>query len=208
MFFLGPKLIATQQLISSLGMDWLVVISGFWYEYSLAGTEWRYGFDFKERKVTFYGDGNVKVNTSTWPQIGRAVAALLALPQSPADGEDKTMSVLESFKNKECYISSFLLSQRDMFASALRVTGTKEEDWSINYEDAEARYARGKGMLEKGEMVGFGLGMYARSFFNDGVGDYETVKGLSNELLGLPVEDLDVCTRGAVERAVKFAGTY
>jgi hypothetical protein len=41
-----------------------------------------------------------------------------------------------------------------------------------------------------------------------GAGDYETSKGLYNKLLGLPKEDFDEYTKGAVERAKKLAGTY
>ncbi|KAG9234236.1 putative oxidoreductase CipA [Amylocarpus encephaloides] len=206
--FLGPKLEVTRKLVEKLGMKWLVVSSGFWYEYSLAGTEWRYGFDFKEKTVTMYGDGDVRINTSTWPQIGRAVAALLSLKLLPEDKEDKSEGVLSKFANRNCYISSFLVSQKDMWASARRVTGTKEGDWTVTHEGVEERFKRGIDMFQKGEFKGFMMLMYARSFFADGAGNYETSKGLSNDLLGLPKEDFDECTKGAVERAEKMAGTY
>lgn len=185
LLFLGPRLEKSRELIEELGVsNLLVVTSGFWYEYSLAGTEWRYGFDFKERKVTLNGDGTQKVNTTTWPQIGRAVAALLAFKLLPDDENDPSEAVLSKFKNKNCYISSFLVSQKDMWKSAMRVTGTKESDWTIKYEDVEERYRRGVQMFQKGDGIGFGLMMYARSFFSDGAGDYETSKGLHNEVLG------------------------
>jgi hypothetical protein len=207
--FIGPRLEKTRKLIEELGVsNWLVVTSGFWYEYSLAGTEWRYGFDFKERKVTFYGDGTQKVNTSTWPQIGHAVAALLAFKILPDDGNGKSEAVLSKFKQKNCYISSFLVSQKDMWESAMCVTGTKESDWTVKYEDVQERYKSGVERFQKGDWSGFGQMMYARSFFPDGAGDYETSKGLYNKLLGLPKEDFDECTKGAVERAEKLAGTY
>lgn len=41
--------------------------------------------------------------------------------------------------------------------------------------------------------------MYARVFYPDGSGDYESSKGLDNEALGLPHEDLDEATKRAVE---------
>jgi hypothetical protein len=196
-------------LIEDLGVsNWLVVTSGFWYEYSLAGTQWRYGFDFKERKVTFYGDGTQKINTTTWPQIGRAVAALLSFKILPDDENDKSVPVLSRLKNKRCYISSVLVSQKDMWESAMRVTGTKESDWTVEYENVEERYKRGVEMLQKGDRTGFGIMLYARGFYSDGSADYETSKGLSNELLGLPKENFDECTKGAVERAKTMAGTY
>lgn len=207
--FVGERLAKHRKLIEDLGVsNWIAVTCGFWYEYSLAGTEWRYGFDFKEKRVTFYGDGNQKINTSTWPQIGRAVAKLLDFKVLKEEEGDESEGVLESFKNKTCYMSSFLVSQKDMWESVLRVTGTKESEWTVRYEDVEERYKNGMKMFQKGERRGLGVLMYARSFFPDGAGDFETNKGLSNELLGLPKEDFDACTKAAVERAEKMAGTY
>ncbi|PVH69701.1 putative isoflavone reductase family protein [Cadophora sp. DSE1049] len=203
---LGPKLAKNRKLIEHLGVSkWVTVTGGFWYEYSLAGTEWRYGFDFGKRSVTFFGDGEVKVNTSTWEQFARTVSALLSLPILPKDSGDK-QTTLSSYDNKHCYISSFRVSQKDMFDSVLRVTGTKKEDWMITYEDAEARWKRGMEMFKQGNMVGFGIAMYARDFFGDGAGDFERRWGLSNEILGLPKEDFDACTRKAVEMAEREVG--
>ncbi|RDW89295.1 hypothetical protein BP6252_01327 [Coleophoma cylindrospora] len=206
---LSTRFEAARQLIEELGVShWLVVPSGFWYEYSLAGSEWRYGFDFAERRVTFYGDGTQKINTSTWPQIGRAVAALLAFKILPDDEDDKSEAVLSKFQNQRCYMSSFRVSQKDMFESVLRVTGTKESDWNVSYEDVHERFQKGLERVQKGDMNGFAQLLYARTFFPDGAGDHETIKGLHNELLGLPQEDFDECTKGAVEMAKTLAGTY
>jgi hypothetical protein len=41
--------------------------------------------------------------------------------------------------------------------------------------------------------------MYARVFYPDGSGDYETSHGLDNQVLGLPHEDLDTATRKTIE---------
>jgi len=203
---LGPKLAKNRKLIEDLGVSkWVTVTGGFWYEYSLAGTEWRYGFDFGKRSVVFFGDGEVKVNTSTWEQFARTVAALLSLPVLPRNAGDKEVT-LSSYDNKHCYISSFRVSQKDMFESVLRVTGTEKEDWTITYEDVEERWKRGVEMFKKGEMVGFGMAMYSRDFFGDGAGDFESRWGLSNEALGLPKEDFDACTKKAVGMAEKEAG--
>ncbi|KAL2065853.1 hypothetical protein VTL71DRAFT_3523 [Oculimacula yallundae] len=205
---LGPKLRKTRKLIEDLGVSkWLAVTGGFWYEYSLAGTDWRYGFDFKEKKVTFFGDGTVKINTSTWEQYARAVTALLSLPISTENDGDVS-ATLSNFSNKHCFISSFLVSQKDVFASVLRVTGTTESDWTITHEDVMARWKRAMDLFQEGNMLGFGMAMYSRDFFDDGAGDFESRYGLSNKLLGLPKENFDACTVKAVERADKLAGTY
>jgi hypothetical protein len=41
--------------------------------------------------------------------------------------------------------------------------------------------------------------MYARVFYPDGSGDFETSHGLDNEALDLPSEDLDAATRKTIE---------
>jgi len=101
------------------------------------------------------------------------------------------------------YVNSFTLSQKDMFASALHVTGTSEAEWTITKEPARERYATGLEEIKEGKMVGFAKMLYTRVFFDDGCGDTEHGKGTANVVLGLEMEDenIDEYTRKAVERA-------
>jgi len=41
--------------------------------------------------------------------------------------------------------------------------------------------------------------MYARCFYPDGSGDFESSHGLDNEALGLASEDLDAATKRTIE---------
>ncbi|KAJ7600360.1 putative isoflavone reductase family protein [Mycena floridula] len=198
---LGPPKEADRKLIEKLGKSsWVGVTCSFWYEYSLGGGPALYGFDFKNRSVTFYDKGNQKINTTTWPQTALAVARLLSLKVNPDDANDKS-TTLSQFRNKPLYVSSFLLSQKDMFESVLRVTGTKESDWKIEYEATEARFASGLAVLKGGDRRGFAKALYARVFYPDGSGNYEDRHGLHNDILGLPKEDLDEFTKVAIKRA-------
>jgi hypothetical protein len=187
--------------IEKLGKSsWVGLVCSFWYEFSLAGQPERYGFDFKNRTVTFFDDGNTHINTSTWPQCGRAVANLLSLKVLPDDENDKS-PCLANFRNNLLYISSFNVSQKDMLDSVMRVTGTSEKDWKVDYEDVKERYKNGVEQFKKGNMMGFAKLLYSRVFFPDGSGDYEATKGLHNDILGLPKEDFDEYTKIAVEMA-------
>ena len=187
--------------IEKLGKSsWISLICSFWYEFSLAGQPERYGFDFKNRAVTFFDDGNTHINTSTWPQCGRAVANLLSLKVLPDDENDKS-PCLANFRNNFVYISSFNVSQKDMLDSVMRVTGTSEKDWKVDHEDVKERYKNGMEEFKKGNMLGFAKLLYSRVFFPDGSGNYEATKGLHNDVLGLPKEDFDECTKIAVEMA-------
>jgi hypothetical protein len=193
---LGPIAQAVIDEIESLGVStWFILVCSFWYEFSLAGGEVRYGFDFPNKSVTFFDDGNTKITTSTWEQCGRTMAALLSLPVLPNDENDKSVT-LSRFFNDAVYISSFLVSQKDMFESVKRVTRTTDDDWKISYESSQKRYQNGIKELEKGGISKFAKLLYSRVMFPNGDGD--CTSKLSNKLFGLPQEELDECTKIAV----------
>ncbi|KAG9964697.1 NAD(P)-binding protein, partial [Aureobasidium melanogenum] len=156
--------------IESKGMIHFSLVCGFWYEWSL-GIPWCYGIDILHRKAIFYDDGNTKMNTSTWENCGRAIAALLSLSEQE----------LEKYKNRSL------------------VLGTGDQDWDISFENTKDRYQKGIKDMQNGDRTGFGRAMYARVFYPDGSGDYESSKGLDNEDLKLPQEDLDEATKRTVE---------
>ena len=179
--------------IESLGASYIAMVCGFWYEWSLALGEPWFGFDIKDRKVTFFDDGNTRINVSTWQQCGRALAALLSFPESGAS------PAISQWKNKPFYIASFRVCQRDMLDSLHRVIGTTDKDWEITHEPTGQRYKNGINEMQKGAMTGFAKAMYSRNFFPNGDGDFESSRGLANDLIGLPKEDLDEATKRAVE---------
>lgn len=199
---LYDSLTSIRQYIEKAGAGktkWIVLSCGFWYEHSLAGTEARYGFDFDEKTVTFYDEGRTKINTTTWPQVGRAVASLLSLTILPADENDQSLS-LSHYHNKPVHVSSFFISQRDMFDSVLRVTRDDEKDWKVTHEDVVGRFRRGQQLLKGGSLLGYGILLYARIFYDDGSGEFNDK--LDNDLLGLPKENLDHATKEAVRMAL------
>ncbi|KAK9315531.1 hypothetical protein V1524DRAFT_460647 [Lipomyces starkeyi] len=185
--------------IESLGISsYLRLVCNFWYEFSLGGGPDRYGFDFNKRSLILFNDGNVAINTSTWPpQCGRAIANLLSLKELPDDETDRSLT-LSQFRNGCIYISSFRLSQRDMFESVKGVTGTTDADWTITHESAEQRWKDGQTALQEGDWKVFTKMLYSRMFFPTGDGDYQSSRGLHNDLLGPTVEDLDEFTAIAV----------
>ncbi|KAK8037988.1 hypothetical protein PG994_014755 [Apiospora phragmitis] len=202
--FMGPPSRAVRKHIEDRGVSsWIGVVCGFWYDFSLGGSLARYGFDFGNRSVTLFDDGTQPINTTTFPQVGRAVARLLALPRegsAESEGQGKKKGSLADFRNGFVYISSFCVSQKDMLESALRVTGTTLEDWTVRREGSAERYEKGLQMMKGGNMGGFVQAMYTHTFFPNDDGAYEKSRGLHNELLGLPVEDLDEFTKLAITR--------
>jgi hypothetical protein len=169
---------------------YIALCCGFWFEWSLALGEACFGIDIKNRRVVFFDDGRTRITTSTWPQCGRAVAGLLALPE----GE-----IAKRFANKPLFVASFSVSQREMMDAVHRVLGTGDGDWEVRYEDSKERYQKGVEQMKGGDRLGFAKAMYTRTFFPNGGGDFETSRGLHNEVVGLQKEDLDEAVKRAVE---------
>lgn len=194
----GPAIRKSIKDVEEHGVsDWVVMVCSFWYEFSIAlGPNW-FGFDFPNKTVTFYDDGNTRINTSTWNQCGRAIGNFLSLPELPQD-ENDTSPTISQWKNKPLYTSSFLISQREILDSINRVTGQTDADWTIEYEPSQARYNRGKELMETDHLNGFITCLYSRTFFPNGGGNVEDNYGLANDALGLPKEDFDEATKRAV----------
>lgn len=190
--------------VTSAGANYIVLTCGFWYEWSVvAGLDF-YGFDVREKKAVLFDDGVQKVNTTTLTQCGRAVAALLDLPINK-QGDN---IAIEDWKDNGLYVSSFLISQRDMLDSIHRALGDSDGDWSISFEPAEERTHKALAELQKGSFTGFAQAMYTRYFFKNGDGNYEAVQGLANDKLDLPKEDFDSITKWAVDKKLKDGFLY
>ncbi|KAK9319314.1 hypothetical protein V1517DRAFT_369878 [Lipomyces orientalis] len=182
--FLGPEKTKYRDYIEQLGKSsWIAIACGFCY-----------GFDFENRAITLMDNGTVKFNTTTWPQVDRAVASLLSMKIFP-DNEDDTRPCLVNFKNKCVYISSFLIGQKDMLDPVLRVTGTSLSDWKVTHTTAKERFQSGREELRKGNRAGFARLLYARHVFPESNGNFEATKCIHNDILGLPKEDFDEFTR-------------
>lgn len=196
--FIGIPIQKNRALIEKLGVSsWIAIACGFWYQYSLGTLPIMYGFDFKNKAVTFYDDGQKKINTSTWEQTAAAVAKILSLPISAPDGQP---SLEKDFKNKYAFVNSFHVSQKDMFESVKRVTSTSDNDWKINYQPTKERYEEGISEYQGGSQLGFAKLLYARAFYPN-----VEVQPVLNDSLGLPKEDLDECTKGAIQRSENMA---
>ncbi|KAL8376882.1 hypothetical protein RB595_007829 [Gaeumannomyces hyphopodioides] len=206
---LGNKDIEAQETVAQAGdVSQLIFIAcGFWYEFSLAGGRDRFGFDFADRVFVMLDGGETETHTSTWPQTGRAVAAALSLPvlpRSPESGEPLTLSGVASSAEAVLHVKSFLLSQKDMFESVKRATGTTDADWTVLQKTSKEQYEEGRDAFLKGDRKAYAKLLYGRVWF-PGAGRFSKV---DNEALGLPEEDLDEATKEAVRMAMNNEVPY
>ena len=202
---MGERIMPTRNLITQLGKSsYILVSTGFWYEWSLSFPD-AFGFDFEKKTVTIFDDGHNRTTVSSWPQVGRAIAALLSLKVKP-DGPDDTNPCLEQFKNKMIYPMSFYVTQKEALESVLRVTKTAPKDWTITKEPAKQRFESAMQELRKGSSAAFVRAMYTRAFFPDEPTDIERWRGGShNSMLGLQEESIDQYTKVGIERVEEMA---
>jgi hypothetical protein len=185
-------ILANVKEIEELGISWIGLTPNFWYEYSLGAGPFTYGFDFSNSTMTFYDEGTKKINTTTWAQCGSAMDALVNLKRLPEDENDHSVT-LAQFCNQPVYVSSFALSQREMFDSVNKLLGRTDDDWKIFHQSTAERYKEGLGELANGDETGFLKALYARVFDPASGGLFET----HNDMLGLPMELLDEATLAA-----------
>ncbi|KAK6361306.1 hypothetical protein TWF730_005041 [Orbilia blumenaviensis] len=192
---IGDRVIGIREYCQSVGIPFIGVCGGFWYEFSLGGGDIRYGFEIEKREFTRIDGGDIKISTSTWDQVGRGTAGLLSLKLYPETADDK--ETISSFFNKSFCVESFRVSQNDMFEGLKKVTGTTDADWKITTANYRERYdAAIKMFKEDGDWRGFGMAMYTRAFFPDQGALMPTTQ---NKLVNLPQEDFEECTKGAIE---------
>jgi hypothetical protein len=147
------------------------------------------------RTATLLDGGVGKFNTTTKSTVALAVTRLLSLPEtSLSDGG----ASLSDFANRFCYVSSFLTSQKEILEAVQRVTATSAEEWTVKDINAEDYIQEGKERVTKGDFGGT-VNILGGMIFKGGMGgDYESVKGVSNEMLGLPKATLDEAVKEAL----------
>jgi hypothetical protein len=147
----------------------------------------------KERTALLLSGGTAKFNTTNLNTVALAVARLFTLPISSPNNSSPSLS---TYANKHIYISSFLTSQREILNSVQKATGTTDKDWKIENMDVEEFIEEGRRMIASGEWMGVANLVYGATMKEGPGGDYESVRGVANEILGLEKEDLDECVRG------------
>ena len=120
---------------------------------------------------------------STVSTIGKAVAAILSKPAETA--------------NKELYIASFITTQNEILAALEKATGKK---YNITKTTTSETFGQGHIKMDKGESAEGFRDVLRVSTYGKGHGnDFGGNATLSNDLLGLPKEDLYTVTEKVVE---------
>jgi hypothetical protein len=183
------------------GLSWIGVVTSSWFDYVCisppTGSHLQalindqtlkggfFGIDTKNKTATLYDDGKARFSTTLLSTVGLAVARLLSLPVESSSGAS-----LSTYANKFIYLSSFHTTQQEILDAVQKATKTTESDWTITKLCAQSYVDQGNEKMARGDFSGMVDLLYA-VMFKEGLGaDYESVKGTSNEVLGLPKEDM------------------
>ena len=182
-----------RQKIVDLGKSsFIALVSNPWTEYGYQLGGW--SIDIKNRKATIFDGGKTPFHSTSLGTVALAIVRLLSLPATASEGKPS----LETYKNSWVYIRSFKVSQRELLNAAQKATNTTDKDWTIEEKDLNQYVASGHEDLKKGDFSGAVKLIYG-STMQPGVGDVYAGKPLANEVLGLPVEDLDAVVGGFVK---------
>jgi hypothetical protein len=149
--------------------------------------------DFKKKTANLLSGGTAKFNTTNLATVALAVARLMSLPVVSQSGAS-----LSDYGNQFIYIRSFHTTQREILSAVQRVTNTSDADWEISYTEIQAFIDEGAVKMAEGDYMGMANVLYGYTMKEGAGGDYESVRGVSNEVLGLPEEDLDESVKNAL----------
>lgn len=167
-------------------ISWSAIIVGSYFDWTFSRPGWM-GWDVPNGKAVVFDGGETEFEATNVVQIGRAIAAALA-----PGNIDKT-------KNQYVYINSFTLTQNKVLAVLEKVTGQKFE---VSTSTVGELYAENSKKVAEDPAAGMML-VQAALYGHGGVSNfsrYEGGKGLWNERLGLPKEDLEETLRGILGR--------
>jgi NAD(P)-dependent dehydrogenase (short-subunit alcohol dehydrogenase family) len=171
------------------GLSWTAICVGAFFDGTFR-TLRSIGWDVPGRKAVIFDDGNNEYEATNLDQIARTVAAVLS-------GRN-----LEITKNEFVYVNSFTVTQNRVLAALEKVSG---EEFKVERAGVAELSKRSLERLKSPDSSVVKAGdLYDRAFpiahfgaivaaiyGHGGFDNYSKTRGLWNEKLGLPKEDLD-----------------
>ncbi|GJC90180.1 bifunctional pinoresinol-lariciresinol reductase 1 [Colletotrichum liriopes] len=172
--FLSDKIEAIRYLKEQQDkISWTALITGSMFDWGLNIPGFG-GFNVAARTVTIFDGGNVPFEATNLDQVGKAIAKSLGRP-------DLT-------RNQYVYVNSFTVTQYEILKALEKATGDK---FAVSQGSVEGLWQEGATQVEQGQPLGT-LAMIAGAIYGrGGLAHFSVTKGLWNERLALPQEDLD-----------------
>jgi nucleoside-diphosphate-sugar epimerase len=175
---MAPKVARRELTERTATSSWIAVICNFWLDANIQDGLW--GFDISNRKAHIFKGADAKISTTTLTRTGDGIALLLSLPEAE----------FSQYKDRSFYISSFEVSQREIFEAIKRATGTKDENWRITEKDADEIIRECDPKIEDGDGFAEWTRLFVKFFQGMDGSNYED-KAVDLSRLGMPLESLD-----------------
>ncbi|KKY14748.1 putative isoflavone reductase family protein [Diplodia seriata] len=158
-------------------ISWTVLCTGaiFDWGFNIPGFG---GWNLAARTVTIFDGGDIPYEATNLDQVGRAIAKILKKP--------------ELTKNQHVYVNSFTVTQNEILRALEKSTGAK---FTVSEGTVSELWEGGAAKVREGQPFG-ALDMIAGTFYgNEKLARFSITKGLWNERLGLPQENLEEFVR-------------
>jgi len=175
---------AKEKAASNPSFTYTILSTGPFYDWCIGNGF--IGFNLQTSTATIYDDGNQNFSVTTLGSIAQAVVSILSKPKETA--------------NKRLYIASFSPTQNEILSVLEELTGKKWKTEKISTEDAKVK---GFEALGKGDFSGIASILMSSTYGPANGNDFSKNATLSNDLLGLPKEDLKAVTKAVVDSVGK-----
>jgi len=175
---------AKEKAASNPSFTYTILSTGPFYDWCIGNGF--IGFNLQTSTATIYDDGNQNFSVTTLGSIAQAVVSILSKPKETA--------------NKRLYIASFSPTQNEILSVLEELTGKKWKTEKISTEDAKVK---GFEALGKGDFSGIANIVMSSTYGPANGNDFSKNATLSNDLLGLPKEDLKTVTKAVVDSVGK-----
>ncbi|KAH7129446.1 hypothetical protein B0J13DRAFT_564088 [Dactylonectria estremocensis] len=153
-------------------ISWTAIISGGMFDWGLNIPGFG-GWNVQARTATIFDGGDIPFEATNLDQVGRAIA--------------KSLKNHDLTKNQYVYVNSFTVTQNDVLKALEKATGASFE---VSHETVDGLWQDGATQVKDGNPFGV-LSMIAGSVYGKGgLANFSATKGLWNEKLGLPQENL------------------
>lgn len=152
--------------------------------------------DSDRRSPVYSGSG--EYNTSSIGQVGRAIAKVLFLPITSSENPRAS---LEHYANNFIYISSFCVTQHNIFDAIQKATKSSNADWTIEESSIAERERSGRERFAKGNLLGAMDLIYCLYMGEGKGGNFDAKAREERQVLGLEEEDLFEVVKDAVAPA-------
>ncbi|WYZ35529.1 hypothetical protein EsH8_X_000176 [Colletotrichum jinshuiense] len=154
-------------------ISWTAVVTGSMFDWGLNIPGFG-GWNVAARTVTIFDGGDISFEATNLDQVGKAIAKCLKRP-------DLT-------RNQHVYVNSFTTTQNEVLKALEKAT---QDKFAVSQGSVEELWRGGLTQVEQGQPLG-AVAMVAGAIYGKGgLAHYSVTKGLWNERLGLPQEDLD-----------------